>query len=105
MSRFFPSDGESDTDDESRIPAPLPSYNQCFAAIEGKAVPEDITSTIERCSMIRGLRSPKFACARNARLIMTNVIPGGLEDPVLQPYCIWHPDFAGKDTYRQLAHQ
>lgn len=47
---------------------------------------------------------PEIARARNARLIMSNVVPdNGLEDPDRQPYCIWHPDLASEETYRELT--
>ncbi|KAF9872428.1 hypothetical protein CkaCkLH20_09925 [Colletotrichum karsti] len=43
-----------------------------------------------------------FARARNARLIMSNTVP---DMPVTntRPYCIWYPDLASEDTYRELA--
>ncbi|PLB50086.1 hypothetical protein P170DRAFT_454714 [Aspergillus steynii IBT 23096] len=100
----------------------LYDYNQCIAALEGRSVPVDLTSATARCAVIRGLRCsydfavsrdivdlcaslrfPKFVRARNARLIMSNVVPDGLELPETQPYCIWNPDFATEQTYRQLA--
>lgn len=50
---------------------------------------------------------PLFARARNARLIMSDVIPGpeGMDEsgPTRHPYCIWNPDIAAEDTYRQLV--
>ncbi|KAJ6186867.1 hypothetical protein N7519_001775 [Penicillium mononematosum] len=48
-------------------------------------------------------RFPEFVRARNARLVMSNVVPDGLEITEAQPYCIWNPDFAEEDTYRQVA--
>lgn len=48
---------------------------------------------------------PQLARARNARLIMSNIIPDGMEDPRVQPYCIWIPDVASVDTYRKLVHR
>ncbi|KAF9876435.1 hypothetical protein CkaCkLH20_05843 [Colletotrichum karsti] len=47
-------------------------------------------------------QSQEFARARNARLIMSNVVPDMPTDDV-KPYCIWHPDVASEDTYRELA--
>jgi hypothetical protein len=41
--------------------------------------------------------------AYNARLIMSNVLPDGLEEANKQPYCICHPDLATEETYRQVA--
>ncbi|KAL0933884.1 uncharacterized protein CTRU02_210683 [Colletotrichum truncatum] len=43
-----------------------------------------------------------FARARNARLIMSNFIPEMISDSV-KPYCIWYPDLATEDVYRELA--
>lgn len=111
-----------------RIPASsLPQnirYAQCVAAIRGEKVPEERDGTYARASLIRGIRChfsfaesqavkdicatcPEFARARNARLIMSNVIPGPEDmtdsNKTRQPYCIWHPDLATEETYRQLA--
>ena len=96
-------------------------YNQCVAAMEGKRVPENLESFWHRRATIRGLRTslefamstavmelcsgddiPEFSRARNARLIMSNMIPD-LDNPVFQPYCIWYPDFADEGTYREVA--
>ncbi|KAK1590825.1 uncharacterized protein LY79DRAFT_579572 [Colletotrichum navitas] len=43
-----------------------------------------------------------FARARNAQLIMSNAIPEITTDDDT-PYCIWYPDVASEETYRQLA--
>ncbi|KAK2019408.1 hypothetical protein LZ32DRAFT_633969 [Colletotrichum eremochloae] len=43
-----------------------------------------------------------FIRARNARLIMSNQIPDMAHDEY-KPYCIWYPDLASEDTYRELA--
>ncbi|KXH63374.1 hypothetical protein CNYM01_07757 [Colletotrichum nymphaeae SA-01] len=43
-----------------------------------------------------------FARARNARLIMSNIIPDMTSDDE-KPYCIWYPDIASEDTYRALS--
>ncbi|KAK1972907.1 hypothetical protein LY78DRAFT_650321 [Colletotrichum sublineola] len=43
-----------------------------------------------------------FIRARNARLIMSNQIPDMAHDEH-KPYCIWYPDLASEDTYRELA--
>ncbi|RGP64275.1 hypothetical protein FSPOR_8095 [Fusarium sporotrichioides] len=48
------------------------------------------------------LSIPAVARACNARLIMSNEIPGQMEESE-QPYCIWHPDLATEDTYRALV--
>lgn len=122
------SDSHSEADSEVSLPSTaatneqLYDYNQCIAALEGRSVPVDLTSATARCAVIRGLRCsydfavsrdivnlcaslrfPEFARARNARLIMSNVVPDGLERPETQPYCIWNPDFATEHTYRQIA--
>lgn len=71
-------------------------YDECIAAIQGKAVPASIDSAMTRHSIVRGIRChqefanspdmvelcsrtksdyPELTRARNARLIMSNVIP------------------------------
>lgn len=106
-------------------------------AISGDGIPLRLDHPVSRAAAIRGIRShieyaespeitelcasenahrnPDFTRARNARLIMSNIIPApeelGLEmengqhDPqrTRVPYCIWHPEFATEDTYRALA--
>ncbi|EFE32505.1 uncharacterized protein ARB_00690 [Trichophyton benhamiae CBS 112371] len=100
------------------------SYRQCVAALQAEGVPKDLSSKTARWCVVRGIRTsyeyatspgvsricddmtiPQFARARNARLIMSNVIPEGMEDPRVQPYCIWIPDCASADTYRKLVHR
>lgn len=44
-----------------------------------------------------------LACARNARLIMSNQVPEMPDDPKVRPYCIWYPQVATEDTYREVA--
>ncbi|KAH8434274.1 uncharacterized protein LDX57_011912 [Aspergillus melleus] len=122
------SDSHSEVGSEVSLPSTaatnelLYNYNQVIAALEGRSVPNDLTSVTARCAVIRGLRCsydfavsrdivdlcaslhfPEFVRARNARLIMSNVVPDGLEHPESQPYCIWNPDFATEQTYRQVA--
>ncbi|EFR05108.1 hypothetical protein MGYG_08117 [Nannizzia gypsea CBS 118893] len=100
---------------------------QLVAALRGNQVPDeehlDNQFHAPIC-LIRGIRrhyefaassAVKDVCAsrsalaraRNARLIMSDVIPGPEDmddsDQTRQPYCIWNPDFAAEDTYRQLA--
>ncbi|KAJ2978406.1 hypothetical protein NQ176_g3832 [Zarea fungicola] len=67
------------------------------------------------CTGEERIKNPDFVRARNARLIMSNQIPTSEElgvigetvhdDPETTgvPYCIWHPEFATEDTYRDLA--
>ncbi|KAK8052449.1 hypothetical protein PG993_003834 [Apiospora rasikravindrae] len=93
----------------------------CFAAIKGEKVPQDIHSPVAKASLIRGIRlhysfatstavnelcdkNAQLARARNARLIMSNQLPEQMAETE-RPYCIWHPDLASEDTYRQLARQ
>ncbi|KAI0414275.1 hypothetical protein F5X98DRAFT_377875 [Xylaria grammica] len=91
----------------------------CRAAIRGKRIPENLDKDVVRASLIRGIRlhydfaisdevtniartvSP-VARARNARMIMSNVVPQDMAEDQ-QPYCIWYPDFATEDAYRTLA--
>lgn len=97
--------------------------DQCIAAIKGEKVPSDVTSFWHRRAVIRGIRdslqfatsptiielcsgddaqSHQFSRARNARLIMSNVIPD-MQAPATEPYCIWYPEPASEETYRELA--
>ncbi|KAK8006028.1 hypothetical protein PG991_012325 [Apiospora marii] len=93
----------------------------CFAAIKGEKVPQDAQSPVAKASLIRGIRLhysfatstavnklcdqvAQLARARNARLIMSNQVPEQMAETE-RPYCIWHPDLASEDTYRQLARQ
>ncbi|RMJ22221.1 hypothetical protein PHISP_06912 [Aspergillus sp. HF37] len=90
--------------------------------MRGEAVPGKLDTTTAQCCVVRGIRchygfatSPaieklcadfrNFARARNARLIMSDVVPDNLDDQSTQPFCIWHPDIAREDTYRELAHR
>jgi hypothetical protein len=102
-------------DEEERLAA-------CQAALSGEAVPETLVSRRERISVVRGIRhyldfanrdavkrlcadSGKdaiFTRARNARLIMSDIVPD-MEKHEVQPYCVWYPDLATEDTYRLLA--
>ncbi|KUM58846.1 hypothetical protein ACN42_g8309 [Penicillium freii] len=97
--------------------------DQCIAAIKGEKVPSDVTSFWHRRAVIRGIRdslqfatsptiielcsgddaqSHQFSRARNARLIMSNIIPD-IQAPATEPYCIWYPEAASEETYRELA--
>ncbi|EFQ99543.1 hypothetical protein MGYG_02556 [Nannizzia gypsea CBS 118893] len=100
------------------------SYRQCVDALEAEGVPMDLSSDTARWCVVRGIRTsyeyatspevtrickdmdiPQFARARNARLIMSNVIPEEMEDAQVQPYCIWIPGFASAETYRELVYR
>ncbi|RWA14465.1 hypothetical protein EKO27_g676 [Xylaria grammica] len=91
----------------------------CRAAIRGKRIPENLDQDVVRASLIRGIRLhydfaisdevtniartvSSVARARNARMIMSNVVPQDMTEDQ-QPYCIWYPDFATEDVYRTLA--
>lgn len=101
-----------------------PDYEQNLAAIRGEQLPDNLSSEEGRTSIIRGIRHhhgfatsaavtalsaehAHFARARNARLIMSNIVPEPEEmdgsERERQPYCIWHPDFASETTCRELA--
>ena len=90
-----------------------------IAAIRGEKVPVNLKHAANMASLVRGIRrhyafatsdavtqvcatNPKVARARNARLIMSGVVPESMADDE-RPYCIWAPDIAPEDTYRQLA--
>ncbi|KAJ5516425.1 hypothetical protein N7527_007985 [Penicillium freii] len=89
--------------------------DQCIAAIKGEKVPSDSShpgirdslqfatspTIIELCSG-DDAQSHQFSRARNARLIMSNIIPD-IQAPATEPYCIWYPEAASEETYRELA--
>ncbi|KAK1963007.1 hypothetical protein LY78DRAFT_705441 [Colletotrichum sublineola] len=95
------------------------TVDECCAAIRGERIPQDINNSIvTRSSLIRGIRlhfgfatsdevtklchhDAQLARARNARLIMSGEIPDTMT-PEQQPYCIWHPQLAPEQTYRNL---
>ncbi|KAJ5477734.1 hypothetical protein N7530_003243 [Penicillium desertorum] len=111
--------------DSSGKPIPACDPDQCAAAIKGEGVPVDLSSFWHRRAVIRGIRdslqfatSPaiielcsgddgqahQFSRARNARLIMSDIIPD-MQNPTTQPYCIWNPELASEETYREVARQ
>ncbi|KAJ5518668.1 hypothetical protein N7453_001090 [Penicillium expansum] len=111
--------------DSSGKPIPACDPDQCAAAIKGEGVPVDLSSFWHRRAVIRGIRdslqfatSPaiielcsgddgqayQFSRARNARLIMSDIIPD-MQNPATQPYCIWYPELASEETYREVARQ
>lgn len=119
----------SSDDDENIIPQfsaefiPVPEYDidQCVAAMKGEKIPDDLNCFWHRRAVIRGIRtslqfaiSPEitevcssndqFARARNARLIMSGIIPD-IKIPMTEPYCIWYPDIAPSETYSEVAHR
>jgi len=91
----------------------------CQAALRGEKLPPgdvNAVSTIIQLCTLRGIRYhhgfatelrdtpgyPAFTRALNARAIMSNIIPVITHDAAV-PYCIWYPDVASEDTYRELA--
>lgn len=104
---------------------------ECADAMNSRAVPSGLmrypnhgTKPTETVATARGIRhSLEFAqspnvlqlCltgsrpllnrARYARLIMSDIIPAGLDpnDKETTPYCIWYPDVASEETYGELA--
>ncbi|KAJ5659899.1 hypothetical protein N7507_006350 [Penicillium longicatenatum] len=125
-SEFFRKDlstpsGSGDESEVGEDDPPIYHHDQCFSAMEGKKVPENLDCLWSRRATIRGIRTslefaqsrsvvelcdeikfPEFSRARNARLIMSNIIPE-LESPAVHPYCIWYPEFANENTYRELV--
>ncbi|KAL5344668.1 hypothetical protein ACLOAV_010360 [Pseudogymnoascus australis] len=96
----------------------------CESALKGQKLPEDLGHMTARLCLISGIRQHLafarsaevadlchtpgqeiFARARNARLIMSDEVPGSelMGNKAFYPYCIWHPDVATEDTYRRLA--
>lgn len=87
----------------------------CLAAMKGEEIPFALGDPVHRLCIIRGMRYhhgygtelqgllPAFTRALNARSIMSNTIPTSLDSPDEIPYCIWHPDTASEETYRELA--
>ncbi|KAJ5577069.1 hypothetical protein N7535_003995 [Penicillium sp. DV-2018c] len=85
-------------------------------AIRGEKIPRALADKHTRQCVIRGIRYhhgfgtelcgllPEFNRALNARCIMSNEIPDMNPDcPEDFPYCIWHPETASEETYRELA--
>ncbi|OAA61501.1 hypothetical protein ISF_05580 [Cordyceps fumosorosea ARSEF 2679] len=90
-------------------------------ALRGVAVPSALGRRATRLCVIRGIRHhaafactpeaqalrawPEFARALNARAIMSDAIPdmAGDGDGDEVPYCIWYPETAAEETYRELA--
>lgn len=93
----------------------------CKAALRGEKLPTNDPSRMAHVTwlcVLRGIRhhdgfaaellpgsaeqSLAFARTLHARAIMSNRVPeiSAVEE---FPYCIWYPDVASEDTYRQLA--
>ncbi|KAH6605498.1 hypothetical protein Trco_004651 [Trichoderma cornu-damae] len=87
-------------------------------ALNGVSVPQALGREVMRACVVRGIRYhaefsnspgvqelrslPIFARAINARAIMSNIIPEAMAAHE-RPYCIWYPETASEETYRQLA--
>ncbi|GAB7350065.1 hypothetical protein MBLNU459_g0734t1 [Dothideomycetes sp. NU459] len=90
------------------------SRKACLAALRGKDIPHALGHPVHRLCVVRGIRYhygfgdelrgvlPIFTRALNARSIMSNVVPS-FQSPDEIPYCIWHPETASEETYRELA--
>lgn len=93
----------------------------CKAALRGEKLPTNDPGRMAHVTalcVLRGIRhhhgfaaellprsseqDPVFARALHARAIMSNKIPD-ISAAEEFPYCIWYPDIASEDTYRQLA--
>ncbi|KAL2286449.1 hypothetical protein FJTKL_06820 [Diaporthe vaccinii] len=93
----------------------------CKAALRGEKLPATEPSRMAHVTglcVLRGIRhhdgfaaellpgsaehDPVFARTLHARAIMSNNIP---DIPAAEefPHCIWYPDVASEDSYRQLA--
>ncbi|KAJ5589468.1 hypothetical protein N7537_012146 [Penicillium hordei] len=115
--------GKSNKPDKGKKQPVEYDLDQCIAAIKGEKVPSDLSSFWHRRAVVRGIRdslqfatSPaiielcsgddsqahQFSRARNARLIMSDIIPD-IQDPATEPYCIWYPEPASEETYREVA--
>lgn len=89
---------------------------ECTAAIRGAKIPLNLGLKVARLCTIRGIRyHPNFATelyslsehleftrALNARCIMSDDVPD-MQNSENFPYCIWHPEVASEDTYRELV--
>ncbi|KAF7960471.1 hypothetical protein EAE96_000151 [Botrytis aclada] len=117
--------GFSDLDEDfhflSHDPRASPSKQDYIDAMRGEFVPKNLRHEKMIFCIVRGLRynmafaesepmkeicakstNKIFARARNARLIMSDKIPL-MRDDEEKPYCIWHPQVASVDTYRELV--
>ncbi|KAF6832249.1 hypothetical protein CMUS01_06989 [Colletotrichum musicola] len=84
-----------------------PNWCSKFYVVNGIRHNEEFARSTEVSDVCAGKRADEsnrylYARARNARLIMSNTIPEMTCDEE-KPYCIWHPDLASEETYRELA--
>lgn len=96
----------------------------CRAALRGELVPSKLGNHVARLALVSGIRhhvnfarshevgeitvlpgQELFTHARNARRIMSNSVPPAeaMSNKACYPYCIWYPDVATENTYRDLA--
>jgi hypothetical protein len=91
-------------------------YSERISALRGASVPASLNTYATKLCVVRGIRlhpgfatelrgtRPIFTRALNARAIMSNEIPDMDEHiPNEFPYCIWYPEVASEETYRELA--
>ncbi|KAK4496946.1 hypothetical protein PRZ48_011395 [Zasmidium cellare] len=91
------------------------SKAEATAAIRGERIPDALGLPLLRLCTIRGIRyhdgfgqelrgvSPEFTRALNAREIMSDRIPHIENLGEETPYCIWYPEVASEETYKQLV--
>ncbi|KAF7937961.1 uncharacterized protein EAE97_007757 [Botrytis byssoidea] len=117
--------GFSDLDEDFYFPSHDPrassSEQDYVDAMRGEFVPKNLRHEKMIFCIVHGLRyniafaesapmkeicakstNKIFARARNARLIMSDKVPL-MRDDEEKPYCIWHPQVASVDTYRELV--
>ncbi|KAL0935448.1 uncharacterized protein CTRU02_210039 [Colletotrichum truncatum] len=102
------------------MPPYAPPGGDHLDALNGQRLPSDPDHWVRAC-IVHGIRhneafanseavrklclksdNRSYARARNARLIMSNIVPEMLTDDDM-PYCIWYPHVASEETYRELA--
>lgn len=108
--------GSNPSNIEHRFMSMSYSDEDCAAAIRGESLPKALGLYVTQLCVLRGIRHhhgfgtalrgipghSEFSRALNARDIMSNVIPE-MSHPDEFPYCVWHPDVAAEETYRQLV--
>ena len=96
-----------------RFSATYHTDEQCERALSGEQIPRALGHKVTQACVIRGMgfhpgyatelrgTLPIFIRALNARQIMSDVIPD-MSQPEDFPYCIWYPEVAKENTYREL---
>lgn len=96
---------------------PMGDMVDCKLALRGLKVPPNYENDVVKFCITRGIRYhpgfatelretiPQFRRALNARSILSNEIPTSamMKSSEDIPYCIWHPEIASEETYRELA--